>query len=82
MKIEHRFSFFIFQLAEKMNGPKIHAFRKNTSLKKKLVLPRHETCSSRRLHANFEEKQEKTYVNENLENTPKHIMLTEKTHQR
>ena len=49
---------------------------------KKLDLPRHETCSSRRLHANVEEKQEKTYVNENLENTPKHIMLTEKTHQR
>ena len=26
MKIGHRFSFFIFQLAEKMNDPKIHAF--------------------------------------------------------
>ena len=26
MKIEHRFSFFIFQLAEKMNDPKIQAF--------------------------------------------------------
>ena len=25
MKIEHRFSFFIFQLAEKMNDPNIHA---------------------------------------------------------
>ena len=28
MKIEHRFSFFIFQLAEKMNDPNIHAFQK------------------------------------------------------
>ena len=28
MKIDHRFSFFIFQLAEKMNDPKIHAFHK------------------------------------------------------
>ena len=28
MKIEHRFSFFIFQLAEKMNDPNIHAFRR------------------------------------------------------
>ena len=27
MNIERRFSFFIFQLAEKMNDPKIHAFR-------------------------------------------------------
>ena len=26
MKIGHRFSFFIFQLAEKMNDPKIQAF--------------------------------------------------------
>ena len=26
MKIEHRFSFFIFQLSEKMNDPNIHAF--------------------------------------------------------
>ena len=25
MKIEHRFSFFIFQLSEKMNDPNIHA---------------------------------------------------------
>ena len=25
MKIDHRFSFFIFQLAEEMNDPKIHA---------------------------------------------------------
>ena len=27
MKIGHRFSVFIFQLAEKMNDPKIQAFR-------------------------------------------------------
>ena len=27
MKTGHRFSVFIFQLAEKMNDPKIHAFR-------------------------------------------------------
>ena len=26
MQIEHRFSLFIFQLAEKMNDPNIHAF--------------------------------------------------------
>ena len=26
MKIEHRFSFFIFQLAEKMNDPNIYEF--------------------------------------------------------
>ena len=26
MKLEHRFSFFIFQLSEKMNDPNIHAF--------------------------------------------------------
>ena len=31
MKIEHRFSFFIFQLAEKMNDPKIHAFKMSLS---------------------------------------------------
>ena len=29
IKIEHRFSFFIFQLAEKMNDPKIHALEAN-----------------------------------------------------
>ena len=28
MKIEHRFSFFIFQLSEKMNDPNIHALNK------------------------------------------------------
>ena len=27
MKLEHRFSFFIFQLSEKMNDPNIHAFK-------------------------------------------------------
>ena len=26
MKIEHRLSFFIFQLSEKMNDPNVHAF--------------------------------------------------------
>ena len=51
-------------------------------LSKNPVLPRHETWTSRHLHANFEEKQEKNHVNENLENTPKHIMLTKRTHQR
>ena len=35
------------------------------------------TWSPRRLHADFEQKQEKNHVNENLEKTPKHIMLTE-----
>ena len=29
-EIGHRFSFFIFQLAEKMNDPKIHAFLTTT----------------------------------------------------
>ena len=29
MKIEHRFSFFIFQLSEKMNDPNIHALKRN-----------------------------------------------------
>ena len=29
MKIEHRFSFFIFQLSEKMNDPTIHALKRN-----------------------------------------------------
>ena len=28
MKLEHRCSFFIFQLSEKMNDPNIHAFYK------------------------------------------------------
>ena len=32
MKIGHRFSFFIFQLAEKMNDPKIHAFERRLVL--------------------------------------------------
>ena len=36
-----------------------------------------ETWSPRRLQANFEQKQEKNHVNENLEKTSKHIMLTE-----
>ena len=44
------------------------------------VLPRRETWSLRRLHANFEQKQEKNHVNESLEKTLKHIMLTERTH--
>ena len=35
------------------------------------------TWSPRRLHADFEQKQEKNHVSENLEKTPKHIMLTE-----
>ena len=31
---------------------------------------------------NFEKKKEKkNHVNENLEKTPKHVMLTERTHQ-
>ena len=45
------------------------------------VLLRRETWSSRRLHAHFAKKQGKNHVNENLEKTPKHIMLTERTHQ-
>ena len=45
------------------------------------VLPWRETWSLRRLHANFEQKQEKNHVNENLEKTPKHVMLTERKHQ-
>ena len=55
---------------------------KKTHLSKKmsnseLVLPRRETWSSRRLHANFDQKQEKkNHVKENLEKTPKHVMLT------
>ena len=40
-------------------------------LSKNPVLPRHETWTSRHLHANFEEKQEKNHVNENLEKTLK-----------
>ena len=32
MKIEHRFSFFIFQLSEKMNDPNIHAFLSTPSV--------------------------------------------------
>ena len=50
------------------NKQKKHISQKNP------VLPRHETWSSRRLHANFEQKQEKNHINENLENSPKHIM--------
>ena len=53
MKIEHRFSFFIFQLTQKMKDPKIHAFRKNTSPKKTQSFrgmrlgPRADTCKFR-----------------------------------
>ena len=53
----------------------------NTSLKKMFNLEPDlsglETWSLRRLHADFQQKQEKNHVNENLEKTPKHIMLTE-----
>ena len=60
-------------------------WHKKTHLSKKMsnlepVLPRSETWSLRRLHANFEQKQEKNHVNESLEKTLKHIMLTERTH--
>ena len=54
---------------------------KKTHLSKKMsklepILPRRETWSLRRLHAKFDQKQEKNHVKENLEKTPRHVMLT------
>ena len=34
MKIEHKFSFFIFQLSEKMNDPNIHALNPFSNVKR------------------------------------------------
>ena len=34
MKLEHRFSFFIFQLSEKMNDPNIHALTEDLDARK------------------------------------------------